>query len=325
MKRITTAAMIVLLAAGPAFAQAQSDNYPNRPIVWVVPFPPGGSTDNGARAMSKALGEKLGQPVIVDNKPGAGGIVGTEYVMNAKPDGYTVLYGSSGPIGTFLALYKNLSYHPVDSFVPVSGMASSPLVLVTTPAKPYKTFAELIDFAKKNPGKLNYASAGSGTAQHLTGALLAMSTGTEMTHIPYKGAGPASIDTLSGVIDIMFDLPVVVKPQIEAGKFIPLAVAASQRLSSLPDVPTTAELGFPDIVFTSWSIVLMPKGTPAPIVEKFKAAFIEAMNDPFVTKYYENLGSQIMPAMTREELTDFITRENAKTRAIIEKANITPD
>jgi tripartite-type tricarboxylate transporter receptor subunit TctC len=309
----------------PLLASAAAQDYPNRPITWVVPFPPGGVTDNGARFMAKTLGDKLGTTIVIENKPGAGGIVGTEYVANAKPDGYTFLYGSSGPMGTFLSLRKTLSYHPVNSFTPIHGMASSPLVLVTTADKPYKTLAELIEYARKNPGKLNFASVGQGTAQHLTGELLAMNTGIDIVHIPYKGTTPALTDMLSGTIDFMFDFSVVMKPLIEAGKLKPLAVSGEKRLSSLPDVPTAAELGYPGVVFSAWSSVVMPKGVPAEIAAKFAKAFAETMHEPTIVKYYEENGSQVMPSMPGEKLAEFYTRENAKMKTIVEKAKIPVD
>jgi tripartite-type tricarboxylate transporter receptor subunit TctC len=319
LRSLAGAALVALSISTSAFAQ---QDYPNRPITWIVPFAPGGVTDNAARFTAKSLGERLGQPIIVENKPGAGGIVGSEYVANSKPDGYTFLYASSGPMSTIPATRKQMSYDPVKSFTPLYGMAASPLVMVISADKPYKTFAEFVDYAKKNPGKLNFASIGTGAAQHLTGELFAMGTNTELVHIPYKATPLALADIMSGTIDFMWDFSIVLKPLIDGGKLRALAVSGTKRLPSLPDVPTTVELGYPEIVFNPWSTVVMPKGVPQPVADKFIAAFAEVMKEPATIKYYEETGSTILPEMPGEKLTEFLISEAKKMKAIVEKANI---
>jgi tripartite-type tricarboxylate transporter receptor subunit TctC len=319
LRSLAGAALVTLLIGTPAFAQT---DYPNRPITWIVPFAPGGVTDNAARFTAKSLGERLGQPIIVENKPGAGGIVGSEYVANSKPDGYTFLYASSGPMSTIPATRKTMSYDPVKSFTPLYGMAASPLVMVIAPDKPYKTFQEFVDYAKKNPGKLNFSSIGTAAAQHLTGELFGMATNTDATHIAYKATPIALADIMSGTIDFMWDFSIVMKPLIDGGKLRAIAVSGTKRLPSLPDVPTTVELGYPGIVFNPWSTVVMPKGVPQPIVDKFVAAFAEVMKEPATIKYYEDTGSTILPPMTGEKLTEFLISEAAKNKAIIERAKI---
>lgn len=314
-------AALGITASVIAPAHAQQD-YPNRPLTWVVPFAPGGVTDNAARFLAKPLSERLGQPVVVENKPGAGGIVGAEYVAGLKPDGYTFLYASSGPMVTIPATRKTMSYDPITSFTPLYGMSASSAAMVIAADKPYKTFAEFIAYAKKNPGKLNFSSIGTAAAQHLSGELFAIGTGTEVVHIPYKSSPMALADIASGTIDFMWEFPVVVKPLVDAGKLRILAVNSERRLSSLPDVPTVGELGYPQVAFSSWSVVVMPKGVPKEITDKFIKAFADTMADPATAKYFEQTGGLVLPPLPGEKLTEFLKSETTKMKAIVEKAKI---
>lgn len=320
---------IISLFAGAILAASTlpvcAQDYPTKSITWVVPFTPGGQADTAARVVAKLAGEKMGQPIVIDNKPGAGGIVGAEYVMNAKPDGYTIFYGSSGPMGILPKLMKNISYDPVKNFEPLVAMAISPLVLLIPPGKPYKTFKEFVDYAKANPDKLSYSSVGIGSTHHLGGELLAMTIGAKMAHIPYKGSSPAVIDLLGGRIDVAFDNYTPVKPHIDAGKLIPLAVAAEKRLTSLPNVPTTAELGIPDVKMASWSSLAAPKGTPDAIVEKWSKVMTETMADPTIVKFYEDSGSTVLQGVTKEKAREFYESEGAKFKLIIEKSGATAE
>jgi tripartite-type tricarboxylate transporter receptor subunit TctC len=306
-------------------ATAHAQDYPTRPITWVVPFPPGGVTDNGARTVAKVLSEKLGQPVIIENKPGAGGIVGTEYVVNSKPDGYTFLYASNGALVTYQFLYKKLSYDPQTSIAPVHGMADSPMLMMVRADAPYKTLAEFIDYAKKNPDKLNYFSVGNGSTQHLATELLLKEAGIKMAHIPYKGTAPGLTDLLGGVIDVMFDYAVVMKPQIDAGKLRPLAVTSAKRLSNMPDVQTFAEQGYPGVVFTAWATIVFPAGVPQAIVNKLADAFGKSLEDPGVVKYFQDQGAGIMQGVRGEKLADFLAGEKVKMKKIVEQAGIQPE
>jgi tripartite-type tricarboxylate transporter receptor subunit TctC len=322
---IKLGAVLLAMAFSAASADAQQQApYPNRPITWVVPFGAGGVTDNSARFVAKVLSEKIGQPVIVENKPGAGGIVGVEYVAQSKPDGYTMVYGSSGPMATFVSLYKKLSFTPLKSFVPVNGMGDSSLLLVVNASKPYKTVEEFIDYLKKNPGKVNYGSSGAGTAPHLIGEMFQIATGTSMVHVPYKVNANLYADLLSGTIDAIFDYTVVMRPHIEAGKVIPLGISRDDRLKSFPNVPTFKERGV-DVVLTAWSSIAMPAGTPPEIVNRMSAAFQEASKDPAVVKYYEENDFGNIAHLGPEKLKEFYVSETAKFKILVEKAGVSLD
>lgn len=317
---IAIALVALSLGASPALAQ----KYPDRPITWVVPFGPGTVTDNSARVVAKVLGEKIGQPVLVENKPGAAGIVGTEYVMNAKPDGYTFLYGSSGPMATYTSLYKKLSYSP-KSFTPVHAMSSSPLVMVVNSASPFKTLKEFTAYAKANPDKINFGTSGAGTSQHLTGELLQMAAGFKMTHIPYKAGGAQMVDLLGGNIQVIFDYPSVVKTHIEAGKLRPLGITSAQRLKNMPDVPTMIEQGLPDVQISAWSAIMLPGNTPADVTDKLATAFNATMKDPSIIAYFESTDSIPLTNIGPKELPAFIDSETAKFKTLVEKSGASAD
>ncbi len=283
---VVLAGVLVALSIGHTSALAQK--YPDRPLTWVVPFGPGTVTDNSARVVAKVLAEKIGQPVLIENKPGAGGIVGTEFVMNAKPDGYTFLYGSSGPMATYSSLYKKLSYSTLKSFTPVHAMAASPLIMVVNAASPYKNVKEFVEYAKANPDKVNFGTSGAGTSQHLTGELLQMAAGFKMTYIAYKAGASQMTDLLAGNIQVMFEYSSVVKPQIEAGKLRPLGITTAQRLKNMPDVPTFAEQGLPEVQISAWAVIMLPANAPADVVAKLAGAFGETMRDPAILAYYDS-------------------------------------
>lgn len=315
--------LAALFASTGAHAQ-DANTYPNRPITWVVPFGAGGVTDNSARFVAKVLSEKIGQAVIVENKPGAGGIVGVEYVAQAKPDGYTMVYGSSGPMATFVSLYKKLSFTPLKSFVPVNGMADSSLLLVVNSSRPYKTVEEFIAYLKKNPGKVNYGSAGAGTAPHLIGEMFQIATGTSMVHVPYKASANLYSDLLAGTIDAIFDYTVVMRPHIEAGKVVPLGISREDRLKSFPNVPTFKERGL-DVVLTAWASIAMPIGTPPEIVNKMSAAFQATMSDPAVIKYSDENDFGNLGSLGPQKMKDFYASETEKFRILVDKAGLRLD
>src|SRR5438034_5972010 len=253
------AAALLVVAAPVALGQVA---YPTKPVRLVVPFPAGGTTDLLARAAAQKLSEAWGQQVIVDNRPGAAGNIGAELVAKAAPDGYTLLMGTVGTHAINASLYAKMPYDHVKDFAPVILVAGVPNVLVVNPSLPVHSVQELIAYAKANPGKLNFASSGSGTSIHLSGELFKVMTGVQMTHVPYKGSAPALQDLLGGQVQLMFDNLPPSLPQIKAGRLRALAVTSATRAPALPDVPTVAEAGLPGFEASSWFGVLAPAGTP---------------------------------------------------------------
>jgi tripartite-type tricarboxylate transporter receptor subunit TctC len=315
------AALIACCLASPVVAQ----KYPDRPITWIVPFGPGTVTDNSARVVAKVLGEKIGQPVLVENKPGAGGIVGTEFVMNAKPDGYTFLYGSSGPMATYSSLYKKLTYSTLKSFTPVHAMAASPLIMVVNAASPFKSVKEFVDFGKANPDKLNFGTSGTGTSQHLTGELLQMTAGFKMTHIPYKVGASQMADLLAGNIQAIFEYSSVVKPQIEAGKLRPLGITTAERLKNMANVPTFAEQGLADVQISAWSVIMLPANAPQDVVDKLATAFAATMKDPSIVAYFDSTDSVSLAHIGPKQMPSFIESETAKFGTLVRKSGAQAD
>src|SRR5262245_9470439 len=259
MCRLVGGFILVICLTLEALAQA----YPNRPIRMIAPFPAGGLVDVLARALGDELAKSLGQPIIVENKPGAGGNLGADLVAKAAPDGYTLLMTSPGIQSINQFLYKSMPFEPESAFVPISLVADMPMLVVVHPKVPVKTLRELIHFARANPGKLNFGSAGVGTTGHLGQALLTHVAKINLTHIPYRGAAPSVTDLIAGQIDGVVDNPPTVMPHIRAGTIIPLALAAKERLSVLPDLPTSLEAGLPAWQASSWFGVVAPAGTPA--------------------------------------------------------------
>lgn len=321
MRKFLTVAAAVFATVTTAMA----DQYPSRAISLVVTFPAGGIADSGARTIAKSLSSRLNQTIIVENKAGAGGIVGGEYVAHAKPDGYTLLTGSNGLVATLPFLHKKLSFDPAKDYAPIHGVSISPLVIAVRADAPYKTLAELVEYAKKNPEKLNYATVGQGTVHHLLAETFQKEAGIKMTHIPYKGAAPAFVDFLAGVVDVMIDYQLGLLPLAEAGKIKPIAVAADARLKAMPDVPTFVENGYKGVVFSAFTGLFVPAATPKPIVAKLAASMVEVLKDPAVIKYYDDRGSQIMDGMGPEKFSAFLDNERVKTKETLERAGIQPE
>jgi tripartite-type tricarboxylate transporter receptor subunit TctC len=316
---VTAAFAIGITSARPAAAQA----YPTRPIKMVVPFAAGGADVLG-RLLAEQLRQSLGQPVIIENRPGAGGTVGAKAVAGAEPDGHTLLFASPGSITVGPTAYRNLDYDPVKSFVPVAMIATSPFILVVHPAVPASSVAELIAYAKANPGKLNFASPGYGTQPHFISELFKQKTGTALVHVPYRGAAPAFTDLVAGQVQIFFDNLRNAAPFIQAGKVRALAVTSAARTADMPDLPTLAEAGVDSILATYWNAVLAPAGTPAPIADRLNATINRVLNAAEMQASLTKLGMQAKTG-SRADLAALIVEELQKWAAVAKSAGIQVD
>ena len=313
------------LAAGLSFAApAAQAAYPDHPIRWIVPFPAGGAMDNIARTLGEDMSRTLGQAIVVENRPGAGGNIGAELVARAPADGYTLIIVANG-MAVNPALYGRLNYDPVKDFAPVSLLAVVPNVLVANKARRKEsTVKEVVAQAKAAPGKYTYASAGNGTSIHLAGELFTSMAGVDMLHIPYKGSGPAMTDLLGGQVDYMFDSITSAKPHIESGKLTAIAVTTSKRSSALPNVPTVAEAGLPGYELSPWFAAFVPAKTPQPVIDTLNRAMLEALHKPAVQKRLALIGAEPIgssPAVLREHLA----KETDKWGALIRQRGIRAD
>ena len=317
MIRLSHAARIAFLVPClmlAALGVAAAADYPTRPVKWVVPYPPAGTTDVLARIIAQWLSEKMGQQFIVDNKPGAGNNIGTEYVLSAPPDGYTMLLVNPAN-GINATLYKNLPFNFVRDIQPVAGIARTPNVMVVTSSLPAKNVAEFIAYCKANPGKVNMASSGSGTSVHLSGELFKSMTGCQMLHVPYKGAGPALTDLIGGQVQVIFDNLPSSAGHIKGGRIRALAVTSAQREPSLPEVATVAET-VPGYEATAWFGIGMPKGTPREIVDKVNAEVNRALADPKMRERLAELGGRPI-AGTPEDFGKVIAAETEKWSKVV--------
>jgi tripartite-type tricarboxylate transporter receptor subunit TctC len=289
-------------------------DYPVKPVRWVVPYPPAGTTDVLARVVAQWLTEKMGQPFVIENKPGAGNNIGVEFVVNAPADGYTMLLVNPAN-GINATLYKDLRFNFIRDIAPVAGIVRTPNVMEVTPSLPVRTVKEFIDYCKANPGKLNMASSGSGTSVHLSGELFKSMTGCNMVHVPYKGAGPALTDLMGGQVDVIFDNLPSSAGHIKAGKLRALGVTSEQREPSLPGVPTIAET-VPGYEATAWFGIGMPKGTPPDIIDRVNAEVNRALADPKMRERLAELGGKPMPG-TPEDFGKTIAAETAKWEKVV--------
>jgi tripartite-type tricarboxylate transporter receptor subunit TctC len=311
---------IALLAATAVQAQA----WPTKPITLVVPFPPGGSSDTIARSIGAKMQEKLGQPVVIENKAGATGTIGAGQVKRAAPDGYTVLVSSLGPFVIAPHLIKNVPYDAGKDFDLLTVLVQAPNVLVVPTASPLKNVADVIAAMKKSPDKMSFASSGNGSSDHLTAELFWLQTGTAGVHVPYKGGGPAMSDLLGAQVDASFQNINAVVPHVASGKLRALAVTSAQRSPLLPQVPTLAEAGVKEVDVYSWQAAAAPKGLPADVKAKLHASMVAALNDPAVKPKLLELGFEIV-GDTPEQFAAFQQRENSRWKQLIETRKITAD
>jgi tripartite-type tricarboxylate transporter receptor subunit TctC len=317
--RVVGSLVIAALSLG-ASAQSTAD-FPKQPIHIVVTFPPGGSADAIVRMLVPRLTSKLGQPIVVDNRPGAGGNVGLAIVAKAPSDGYMLGVGAAGALSANVSLYEKMPFDPIKDFKAVSMLAAIPFVIVGNPSVPAKTLKEVIALAHSQPGKLSIGHGGNGTAMHLSAALFDQMAGTKIVEIPYKGSGPAALDVLAGNVQLaVVDLPASLQ-QIKAGKLVAYAVTSPQRLAQLPDVPTVAEAGLAGYDSTGWFGVVAPAGTPDEIVKRVNSEIVAALNDEQIKASMRNLGVEPAPS-TPAQFEDYIRSETQKWAKVIREANI---
>ena len=308
LHRRALACSLALIAIAPLTALAQT-SYPNKPVRLVVPFPAGGNTDQIARLIGQSLMEELGQPFVIDNKPGAGGSIGVDAVAKASADGYSLVYSTLSTYALNVGLYTNLPYDSLKDLVPVALTVQVPLVLVVPASSGIKTLPELIRLLKSEDGKANYASAGNGTSSHIACHLFTRLTGVQVQHIAYKGSGPAMTDLMAGRVAFAMDAPSVVNPMIKAGRLNAIAVAVPKRMRSLPNVPTFDEAGLKNFNAYSWNAIWAPVGTPPQILDKLNEATNKAVNSPANAKKIEESGVVAYPAMSRTQVEKFMRSE----------------
>ena len=300
------------------------DAYPTKTIRIVVPYAAGGDTDLITRQLAQTLTEAFGQQVMVDNRAGANGIIGTEFVANAPPDGYTLLMGANATHAINPTLYRRLQYDPIKDFVAISGVANIPMLLVVNPATEVKSFEELIALAKAKPGRFNYASAGSGSPQHLAGEMLKMVADIDINHIPYKGGGPAAVDVVAGQVEMMFAFTTSVLPYVNAGRLRALMTTTRERLPQAPHLPSVSEVGFPRLEMSGWMGIFAPAGTPAAVVNRLNAEIVKAMKKPEMKEALTKMSGQALTS-TPEQFAAFVEAEGEKWGKVIKASGATVD
>ncbi len=315
MRSIVAGMLLLCATAGTA------QDFPSKPVRVVITYPPGGSTDGVGRALAAKLTDVLGQQVVVDNRGGAGGIIGTEIVARAAPDGYTLLLGTSAGMSINPLLHSKLPYRVDRDFAPVSLVVVNPQALVAHPGVPASTVQELITLARARPGQINYASPGVGSPNHMGMELLKAITGIDVVHVPYKGGGPATTEVLAGQVQLLFNSIPSVLPQVKAGRLKALAVGSSRRSPAMPDVPTVAEAGVPGFEYATWYGLFAPAGTPPPVIALLNTAATSALNNPELAQSLAGQGSEPNPT-TPEELARFIKAEHERWSRVVRAAGM---
>lgn len=317
-------ALATVAASSVPGALAQAQAFPAKPIKIIVPFPPAGGTDVLSRAIAQAITTNTKWAFVVDNRPGAGGNIGLEAAAKSPPDGYTIAMGQTANLAVNPALYAKMPFDPAKDFAPIALVSSQPLILVVATSSPYRSLKDLVEAAKAKPGKLNMASPGNGTIGHVGGEMFQRRAGISMTHVPYKGAGPAVADLMGGSVDCYFGNSQAVGGLVGGGRLHPLAVTSPRRLASLPDVPTVAESGYPGFEAATWAGLVAPAGTPKAIVDQLSAEANKALSNPDMAKKLAEDGSTPLGG-TPQQFADFIKTEIAKWGAVVREANIRLD
>lgn len=323
MKRRQLLQSAVSAALVPSLVQAQ-DKYPSKPITWVCPYAAGGNADSRSRQVAKAMSAILGQPIIIDNKAGAGGNIGTEVIARAKPDGYTIGMGNFAPLAVNHALFKKLNFDPANDIVPIGLIEKGPLILMVRNDSPYKSVKDIVASAKANPGKLSYASGGIGGSHHLSGALLENAAGIDLIHAPYKSGAAGATDLMGGQVQMMFEQMYSAMPAIKGGRLRALAITSKTRSPLLPDLPTMAEQGFPAIEVLNWQGLIAPKGISPELVKTLNAALNKALQDPEVKEKILSQGNE-MGGGTPEVFAALIKAEAPRWGKVVRDAKIEPE
>src|SRR5262249_29111955 len=305
-----------------ATSAVRAEDYPTRQITLIAPWPAGGAVDAICRAVAQPLADRLGKSVVVENRPGAGSVIGTAAGAHAAPDGYTILMAGSGSLAIAATMYKKLPYDPIKDLIPIALGGKIPFILVVNPSLPVHSVAELVKYAKDNPGKLSFASGGPGSPHHLYGELLKSMTGIEMTHVPYKGSAPALTDVIAAHVPLLFSDTVPSLPQIREGKVRALGVSTAVRLPSAPEIPPIAEAGVPGFDAAGWGMFSVPAGTPPDVVAKLKAALTASLGLPAVQQQIIALGMIPVPSSTPEELQRFVGSEIARWGKVVQQAGL---
>ncbi len=323
MKRRQLLQSAVSAALVPSLVQAQ-DKYPSKPITWVCPYAAGGNADSRSRQVAKAMSAILGQSIIIDNKAGAGGNIGTEVIARAKPDGYTIGMGNFAPLAVNHALFKKLNFDPANDVVPIGLIEKGPLILMVRNDSPYKSVKDIVAAAKANPGKLSYASGGIGGSHHLSGALLENAAGIDLIHAPYKSGAAGATDLMGGQVQMMFEQMYSAMPAIKGGRLRALAITSKTRSTLLPDLPTMAEQGFPAIEVLNWQGLIAPKGISPELVKTLNAALNKALQDPEVKEKILSQGNE-MGGGTPEVFAALIKTEAPRWGKVVRDAKIEPE